>query len=87
MTGRPRKKERKRKVKIRPTTRSIGPIRFGLCREEIEKLFEFKSRFFSSNKKHFKLNLNWVQNRINSNKFFWELFKSEILEFGLNVQI
>jgi hypothetical protein len=35
----------------------------------------------------FKLNLNWIQTRINSNQYFEDFSNWEILEIGLNIQI
>jgi hypothetical protein len=35
----------------------------------------------------FKSNLNWIQNRINSNKLFEDFSNLEVLEIGLNIKI
>jgi hypothetical protein len=52
--------------------------------------FEFWFRVLDSNQKVlniFKWNLNWFQNRINSNKLFWGTFQIWNLKLGLNIQI
>jgi hypothetical protein len=53
-------------------------------------LFEFVSRISvqkSRDLKMFKLNLNWIQTKINSNQYFEGFSNWEILEIGLNIQI
>jgi hypothetical protein len=69
--------------------KGFGPKAFVLAEGNENSFPNFDSRkmeFKLEDLNIFKLNFNWIQNKINSIKIFGEFFKSEILEFDLNIQ-